>query len=52
MTICHIFIWESNKSVRFFKLTKGFEMAIIIKNAESLFEKFENSIGDWAEKIF
>jgi len=27
-------------------------MALIIKNAETLFERFENSIGDWAEKIF
>jgi len=27
-------------------------MAVIIKNAESLFEKFENVVGDWAEKIF
>ena len=41
-----------NKCVVLFKLSKGFEMAIIIKNAESLFERFENSIGDWAEKIF
>ena len=52
MTICHIFIYSFNKGVIFSKLTKGFEMALIIKNAESLFERFENSIGDWAEKIF
>ena len=52
MTICHIFTSNVNKSVIFSNLTKGFEMAIIIKNAESLFERFENSIGNWAEKIF
>jgi len=52
MTICHIIIKNVYKSVIFSKLTKGFEMALIIKNAESLFERFENSVGDWAEKIF
>ncbi len=52
MTNCHIILLFFNKSVIFSKLTKGFEMALIIKNAESLFERFENSIGDWAEKIF
>ena len=52
MAICHIFIENSNKGVIFSKLTKGFEMALIIKNAETLFERFENSIGEWAEKIF
>lgn len=52
MTICHIYIKNVNISVIFSKLTKGFEMSLIIKNAESLFERFENSIGNWAEKIF
>jgi len=52
MTICHIFILKINITVIFIKLYKGFDMAIIIKNAESLFERFENSIGNWAEKIF
>jgi len=27
-------------------------MSIVIKNVESLFERFENSVGDWAEKLF
>jgi len=27
-------------------------MSVVIKNAESLFQKFENSIGEWAEKLF
>jgi len=27
-------------------------MSIIIKNAESLFERFESSLEIWAEKIF
>jgi len=52
MTICHIIVLFINKIVIFFNLNKGFEMAIIIKNTESLFEKFENTIGNWAEKFF
>ncbi len=31
---------------------KGYEMSLVLKNAESLFEKFENCIEEWAEKIF
>jgi len=27
-------------------------MSLIIENAESLFERFENSIEKWAEKVF
>jgi len=27
-------------------------MAIIIKNVETLFERFENSIERWATKVF
>jgi len=27
-------------------------MSLVIKNAESLFQKFENSVGVWAEKLF
>ena len=52
MTICHIIFNNVNKCVLLSKFNKGFDMALIIKNAESLFERFENSIGDWAEKIF
>ena len=52
MTICHIFYKECQNRVVFSKLTKGFKMSIIIKNAESLFERFEKNVGIWAEKIF
>jgi len=27
-------------------------MSVVIKNAESFFEKFENTLEIWAEKIF
>jgi len=27
-------------------------MSLLIKNAESLFERFENEIEKWAEKVF
>jgi len=36
MTICHIIIKNVYKSVIFSKLTKGFEMALIIKNLKDL----------------
>ncbi len=52
MTNCHIYIKKSKYIVIFLKFTKGFEMALIIRNAESLLEKFENSIEEWAKKIF
>jgi len=31
---------------------KGYEMSIIIKNAESMFERFESKMERWAEKLF
>lgn len=31
---------------------KDIKMALIIKNAETLFERFENSMEAWAKKIF
>ena len=31
---------------------EGFKMSIIIKRAESLFEKFEKGCEIWAEKLF
>lgn len=31
---------------------KGYKMSIIIKNAESLFERFESKMEIWAEKLF
>jgi hypothetical protein len=52
MTICHIIIQNITKSVVFIKLTKGFEMSILLKNAESLFEKFEKVVEEIAERVF
>lgn len=34
------------------KAQKGFKMSLIIKNAETLFEKFEIRLEKWAEKLF
>ena len=31
---------------------KGLNMSVIIKNAESLFERFESKMEIWAEKLF
>ena len=31
---------------------KGCKMSIIIKNAESMFERFESKMEIWAEKLF
>lgn len=31
---------------------KGFRMSVIIINAETLFEKFETRLEEWAEKLF
>jgi len=31
---------------------KGYKMSIIIKNAESMFEKFEKRMEEWAERLF
>jgi hypothetical protein len=33
-------------------MKKDIKMALIIKNAETLFERFENSMEVWAQKIF
>jgi hypothetical protein len=52
MTICHKIKIKLQLSVIFSKLIEGFTMLIIIKNAESLFERFENSLELWAEKVF
>jgi len=52
MTICHTFIKNITKSVVFTKLTKGFEMSILLKNAESLFERFEKVVEEIAERVF
>ena len=52
MTNCHkyllfvIFYIESTHKL------KGYEMLPIIKNAESLFEKFEVCVEEWAKKLF
>lgn len=52
MTICHTFIQKITISVVFTKLTKGFEMSILLKNAESLFERFEKVVEEIAERVF
>ncbi len=52
MTNCHTFIEKITKSVVFTKLTKGFEMSILLKNAESLFERFEKVVEEIAERVF
>lgn len=52
MTICHINISNIKKYVLYVNFIKGFDMSIVIKNVESLFEKFEKSIEIWAEKLF
>jgi len=31
---------------------EGYKMSIIIKNAETMFEKFESKMELWAEKLF
>jgi len=31
---------------------KGVIMSLLIKNAETLFERFENKMEIWAEKLF
>ena len=52
MTICHIFNAIVKKYVVLNKLFKGFEMSILIENAQSLFQRFENSIEILAERFF
>ena len=52
MTNCHIFNNNVILCIEFVNKLKGYEMSLIIKNAESLFERFENSVEEWAEKLF
>ena len=52
MTICHIIIEIAIFCIKSVYKLKGYEMSVIIKNAESLFERFENTIEVWAEKLF
>ncbi|PHQ91886.1 MAG: hypothetical protein COB42_02740 [Sulfurimonas sp.] len=52
MTICNINVNNNKKYVLYVNFIKGFDMSIVIKNVESLFEKFEKSIEIWAEKLF
>ena len=54
MSICHIFKFLFQSQVKYdkFKDKKGFKMAIIIENVETLFQRFENSIEKWATKVF
>ncbi|WP_324170458.1 hypothetical protein [Sulfurimonas sp.] len=52
MAKCNTFYKILRNIVIFYKLSKGYEMSIIINNAQSLFERFENSIEMWAKKVF
>jgi len=54
MTICHIIIKYYIFCVEFLHIlnNKGLKMSILIKNAENLFEKFEKTCEEWAEKLF
>lgn len=52
MTNCHIYLQFVILCIKCVYKLKGYEMSLIIKNAESLFERFENSIEEWAEKLF
>lgn len=51
MTKCNIF-YTFLKLCVVFKKIEGFKMSIIVKNAQSLLEKFENSLEIWAKKLF
>ena len=44
MTNCNNFYTYSHNCVKLSQKLKGYEMSMIIKNAESLFERFENSV--------
>lgn len=52
MTKCNIFNSSVKKYVLFENKPKGFEMKIIVKNVETLLEKFENSLEKWADILF
>ena len=52
MTKCHSFSLYTKNLVVYVIFNKGFVMSMIIKNAESIFEKFERSIEMWASKVF
>ena len=52
MTICHIFNTFVKKYVVLSSLFKGFKMSILIENAQSLFQRFENNIEILAKRFF
>jgi hypothetical protein len=52
MTICHIFYAFLKNRVVLSSLFKGFKMSILIKNAQSLFQRFENNIEILAKRFF
>jgi hypothetical protein len=53
MSICHIFHHKCHFYVLFIQLKKeGEQMSLLIKNAETLFERFESKMEVWAEKLF
>lgn len=52
MSFCHIFKVNLHFFIKFVNKCKGYEMSVVIKNAESLFQRFENCVQIWAEKLF
>ena len=46
------FLYKSKKMCTICQLIKGYEMVMMVKNAQSLLEKIENNIEIWAERIF
>lgn len=52
MTICHIFSIIRKIILEFGRLIKkGCIMAVIIKQAETFFERFEHTLEVWADKV-
>lgn len=52
MTICNIFYSFVKKSILFEIKKEGLKMKMVVKNAKSLFERFENSLERLAEILF
>lgn len=52
MTICNIFYSLLKKSILFEIKQEGLKMKIVVKNAKSLLEKFENYFERVAEILF
>jgi hypothetical protein len=52
MTKCNIFYTNDKKCVLFVNYLKGFTMSLMVKNAQSWLEKFENRLETIAERLF